>query len=74
MYRVREGGVVVAVEVWAVLPAGLASVLLAEPPCITIGKVRLASGAEMPGVLAEPILSEGSARSASAAAGAPTAL
>ncbi len=59
MYRVREGGVAVAVEVWAVPPAGLASVLLAEPPGLTIGKVRLASGAETLGVLAEPILCEG---------------
>ena len=31
MVRVREGGVAVAVEVWAVPPAGLAEVLLREP-------------------------------------------
>jgi len=59
MYRVPEGGVAVAVEVWAVPPAGLAAVLIAEPPGLTIGKVRLASGAETLGVLAEPILCEG---------------
>jgi len=59
MFRVREGGVAVAVEVWAVPPAGLASVLLAEPPGLTIGKVRLSAGVETLGVLAEPILCEG---------------
>ena len=59
MYRVASGGVSVAVEVWAVPPAGLASILLKEPPGLSIGKVRLASGVETLGVLAEPILCEG---------------
>lgn len=59
MVRVAEGGVAVAVEVWAVPPEGLASILLKEPPGLSIGKVQLASGAEVLGVLAEPILCEG---------------
>lgn len=59
MYRVREGGAAVAVEVWAVPPAGLGEVLLREPAGLSIGKVRLASGAETLGVLAEPILCAG---------------
>lgn len=59
MFRVRDGGVAVAVEVWAVPPAGLASILLAEPPGLTIGKIRLSNGEEMLGVLAEPILCDG---------------
>jgi gamma-glutamylcyclotransferase (GGCT)/AIG2-like uncharacterized protein YtfP len=59
MYRVASGGVSVAVEVWAVPPAGLASILQKEPPGLSIGKVQLASGAETLGVLAEPILCEG---------------
>lgn len=59
MYRVREGGVEVAVEVWAVPVTGLASILLKEPPGLSIGKVRLRSGSEVLGVLAEPILCEG---------------
>lgn len=59
MVRVREGGVAVAVEVWAVPAAGLASVLLREPPGLSIGKVRLADGKEVLGVLAEPALCEG---------------
>jgi gamma-glutamylcyclotransferase (GGCT)/AIG2-like uncharacterized protein YtfP len=59
MVRVREDGVAVAVEVWAVPPAGLADVLLREPPGLSIGKVKLADGEEVLGVLAEPILCEG---------------
>src|SRR5882757_103788 len=59
MYRVPEGGVSVAVEVWSVPPEGLASILLKEPPGLSIGKVMLASGEETLGVLAEPILCEG---------------
>ena len=59
MVRVAEGGVAVAVEVWAVPPEGLASILSKEPPGLSIGKVQLASGAEVLGVLAEPILCEG---------------
>ncbi len=59
MVRVAEGGVAVAVEVWAVPPAGLASILLKEPAGLSIGKVQLASGDEILGVLAEPILCVG---------------
>ena len=59
MVRVRTGGVAVAVEVWAVPPEGLASILLKEPPGLSIGKVKLADGSEVLGVLGEPILCEG---------------
>ena len=59
MIRVREGGAAVAVEVWDVPPAGLARILLQEPPGLCIGKVRLADGEETLGVLAEPALCEG---------------
>jgi Gamma-glutamyl cyclotransferase, AIG2-like len=59
MVRVASGGVSVAVEVWAVPPDGLASILLKEPPGLSIGKVSLASGEDVLGVLAEPILCEG---------------
>jgi hypothetical protein len=59
MYRVAEGGVAVAVEVWDVPVAGLASILIKEPAGLSIGKVSLASGEEMLGVLAEPILCAG---------------
>jgi gamma-glutamylcyclotransferase (GGCT)/AIG2-like uncharacterized protein YtfP len=59
MVRVATGGVAIEVEVWAVPPAGLASILLKEPPGLSIGKVRLADGSEVLGVLGEPILCEG---------------
>jgi len=59
MVRVREGGVPVAVEVWSVPAAGVASILLAEPAGLSIGKVKLAGGREVLGVLGEPILCEG---------------
>jgi len=59
MIRVASGGVPVAVEVWAVPPEGLAKILLQEPPGLCIGKVRLADGEEVLGVLGEPLLCEG---------------
>jgi gamma-glutamylcyclotransferase (GGCT)/AIG2-like uncharacterized protein YtfP len=59
MVRVAKGGVSVAVEVWAVSPAGLASILLKEPSGLSIGKVKLQGSGEILGVLAEPILCEG---------------
>jgi len=59
MVRVATGGVAVAVEIWAVPPAGLAAILLQEPPGLSIGKVKLVDGSEVLGVLGEPILCEG---------------
>jgi gamma-glutamylcyclotransferase (GGCT)/AIG2-like uncharacterized protein YtfP len=58
MLRVSEGGRAIAVEVWAVPPAGLAQILLQEPPGLCIGKVRLMDGETVLGVLGEPILCE----------------
>jgi gamma-glutamylcyclotransferase (GGCT)/AIG2-like uncharacterized protein YtfP len=59
MVRVKTGGIAVAVEVWAVPPAGLAALLLKEPPGLSIGKVKLADGSEVLGVLGEPVLCDG---------------
>ena len=59
MIRVAAGGVAVVVEVWAVPPEGLAGILLREPPGLSIGKVTLADGEEVLGVLGEPLLVEG---------------
>jgi hypothetical protein len=58
MLRVRSGGVAVDLEVWAVPPDGLATILLQEPPGLSIGKVKLADGSEVLGVLGEPVLCE----------------
>ena len=59
MILVAAGGAAVTVEVWAVPAAGLATILLQEPPGLCIGKVRLADGEETLGVLGEPLLCEG---------------
>ena len=59
MIRVASGGVPVVVEVWAVPPEGLAKILLEEPPGLCIGKVELADGEEVLGVIGEPLLVEG---------------
>lgn len=58
MLRVREGGAAIALEVWDVPVAGLATILLQEPPGLCIGKVRLRDGEVVLGVLGEPILCE----------------
>jgi hypothetical protein len=59
MVRVKEGGAAIAVEVWSVPAGGIASILLAEPPGLSIGKVKLAGGRTVLGVLGEPALCEG---------------
>jgi hypothetical protein len=45
--------------VWSVPAEGLATILLNEPPGLCIGKVELADGSELLGVLGEPALCEG---------------
>ena len=60
MVRVTDGsGVAVAVELWSVPFAGLAGILLKEPPGLAIGKVSLADGSTVLGVLGETALVEG---------------
>jgi hypothetical protein len=60
MLRVTDGkGAKVAVEIWSVPASGLASILLKEPPGLTIGKVRLDDGETVLGVIGEPALVEG---------------
>ena len=59
MLRVTTGGVAIAVEVWDVPAAGLSEILVREPPGLCIGKVRLADGEVVLGVLGEAVLCEG---------------
>jgi gamma-glutamylcyclotransferase (GGCT)/AIG2-like uncharacterized protein YtfP len=59
MVRVTDSGAPVAVEVWSVPAASLASILLNEPDGLTIGKVRLADGSAVLGVLGEPAACDG---------------
>ncbi len=58
MVRVSSGGAAIALEVWLVPAAGLATILMQEPPGLCIGKVRLADGEVVLGVLGEPIACE----------------
>ena len=59
MQRTPGTGARVALEVWEVPLAGLAQVLLSEPPGLAIGKVLLRDGSVVLGVLGEPFLCEG---------------
>ena len=59
MQRTRGAGARVALELWDVPLAGLATVLLSEPPGLAIGKVLLRDGTVVLGVLGEPFLCEG---------------
>lgn len=59
MIRVKQGGTSVALEVWELPLASFANLLQSEPAGLSIGKVILADGSEVLGVLAEPWLVEG---------------
>ncbi len=59
MIRVVQGGAAIAVEIWSVPPEGLAVILVNEPAGLCIGKVKLADGSEVLGVLGEPAICEG---------------
>ncbi len=59
MLRVSgDDGVQVELEIWALPPAGLATVLTQEPAGLAVGKILLDDGSEVLGVLAEPHLVE----------------
>ena len=59
MLRTPGAGARVALELWDVPLAGLASILQNEPPGLAIGKVVLKDGSVVLGVLGEPFLCEG---------------
>jgi hypothetical protein len=59
MMRTPGQGTSVALELWRVPAAGLASILQNEPPGLAIGKVLLQDGSIVLGVLGEPFLCEG---------------
>ena len=59
MIRVAHGGASIAVEIWSVPVEGLATILMSEPAGLCIGKVMLADGSEVLGVLGEPLICEG---------------
>lgn len=59
MIRSVSGGAPIAVEIWELPAAGLASLLLQEPRGLSIGRVLLSDGEEDLGVLGEPYVCEG---------------
>ncbi len=59
MLRVSQDGQAIALEIWAITPAALGDILLSEPAGLCIGKIVLADGQEVLGVLGEPFLCEG---------------
>ncbi len=59
MIRVQVGGAAIALEVWDVPDAGIVTILNQEPPGLTIGRIQLANGEAVLGVLAEPYICEG---------------
>jgi len=58
MLRTTSGGVSVALELWDVTRDALVGILESEPPGLTVGKVLLADGTEVLGVLGEPYVVE----------------
>lgn len=58
MLKVTKGGRAISLEVWEISPLGLVQILQQEPPGLCIGRVRLADGEEVMGVLGEPFLCE----------------
>ena len=59
MLRTPGAGSRVALELWDVPAAGLATILQNEPPGLAIGKVVLKDGTIVLGVLGEPFLCDG---------------
>ncbi|MCZ5738980.1 glutamyl-tRNA amidotransferase [Escherichia coli] len=72
MIRVNEGGAHVDVEIWQLPLASFAELLMNEPEGLTIGKIKLADGSEVLGVLAESWLTEGQKEITALGAGANT--
>jgi allophanate hydrolase-like protein len=59
MLRANLAAAAIRLELWEVPAAGLVQILSQEPPGLTIGRVALAEGTEVLGVLAEPYAVEG---------------
>jgi hypothetical protein len=59
MQRVASDGSSIALEIWLVPSVGLASLLLGEPEGLAIGRIVLADGTTLLGVLGEAILCDG---------------
>lgn len=58
MIRTTTGGTAVALELWDVPGDGVVKILESEPPGLSVGKVLLADGTHVLGVLGEPFIVE----------------
>ena len=58
MMRVAHDGTKVALEIWALPPAAIATILEQEPAGLCIGRIRLDDGSSVLGVLGEAYLCE----------------
>lgn len=58
MQRVTQGGCAIALEIWALPAAAIATILQQEPAGLCIGFLTLASGEQILGVLGEAYLCE----------------
>lgn len=59
MMRFREGGRAIALEIWELPAAAIATILQQEPPGLCIGCITLADGERILGVLGEAYLCAG---------------
>ena len=59
MYKVKEGGNEIKVEIWEIGDKGLVDVLQKEPAGLCIGKIELNDGSILLGVLGEEIICKG---------------
>lgn len=59
MMRVATGGHAIALEIWELPAAGIATILQQEPPGLCIGRITLADGESVLGVLGEAYLCAG---------------
>jgi len=59
MLRVSTDGQAIALEIWSITADALGTILQSEPAGLCIGKIALADGQEVLGVLGEPFLCEG---------------
>jgi gamma-glutamylcyclotransferase (GGCT)/AIG2-like uncharacterized protein YtfP len=59
MLRDEAGGSPISLEIWKISDSGVLSILAIEPPGLCIGKVELASGNIVLGVIGEPHIISG---------------
>ncbi|NJL99228.1 MAG: glutamyl-tRNA amidotransferase [Synechococcaceae cyanobacterium SM2_3_2] len=59
MMRDSTTGSPIELEIWEVPAAGLSQLLLQEPAGLCMGRIQLADGSDVLGILAEPWLCEG---------------